>query len=183
MTEATRTGSRFGEAEDEKGWETAMPGMRVLVFFRGDNVRHDRVLVRKVGAPESRQRPEHAASGGRGEYMEVSSFRDDISRVQRSEPMYAFGWSDSLSRFRERLAIATVANPVFLLPWRAAGAGRLDSGVRRLRGSRPGVTQRFVVDDAEPEFGPTVADRRGEFPGFLGSGLRDRGVEVGCSCA
>ena len=97
--------------------------------------------------------------------MEVSSFRDDISRVQRSEPMYAFGRSDSLSRFRERLAIATVANPVSVLPWAASGAGRLDSGLRRLRAGRPGVTQRFVVDDAEPEFGPTVADRRGEFLG------------------
>ena len=66
MTEAKRTGSRFAEAEDEKGWETAMPGIRVLVFFRGDNVGHDRVLVRKVGAPESRQRPEHAALGEAG---------------------------------------------------------------------------------------------------------------------
>ena len=82
--------------------------------------------------------------------MEVSSFREDISRVQRPESICAFGEPVSLSRFRERLAIATVANPVFVLPWRAAGTGRLDSGVRRLRGCRPGVTQRFVVDDAEP---------------------------------
>ena len=55
MTEATRSGSRFAEAEDEDGWDTAMPGTGVLVFYRGDNVGHDRVLVRKVGAPESRQ--------------------------------------------------------------------------------------------------------------------------------
>ena len=88
MTEATRTRSRFAEAEDEEGWETAMPGIRVLVFFRGDNVGHDRVLVRKVGAPESRQRPEHAASGEAGR----SRGSGTISRACNGpEPMYAFG--------------------------------------------------------------------------------------------
>ena len=71
MTEATRTASRSAEAEDEEGWETAMPGTGVLVFYRGDTVGHDRVLVRKVGAPESRQcvvaTPERVGLGG--EYM------------------------------------------------------------------------------------------------------------------
>ena len=178
MTEATRTGSRFAEAEDENGWETAMPGIRVLVFYRGDTVVHDRVLVRKVGAPESRQcvvaTPERVGVGGEymggleglGRYLARATAGADVS----------FWVSDSLSRFRELLAIATLENPVFVLPWAPSGAVRLDSGVPRLRGGRRGVTQRFVVDDAEPELMPTVADRRGEFPwGSLGSGLRDRG--------
>ena len=95
---------------------------------------------------------------------EVSRGRDDISRVQRPESICALGKSVSLGRFRERLEIATLENPVFVLPWAASGAVRLDSGVRRLRGSRRGVTQRFVVDDAGPAFMPTVADRRAEFP-------------------
>ena len=46
------------------------------------------------------------------------------------------------------------------------------------------MTQRLVVDDAEPEFGPTVADRRGEFPGgswVVASAIE--GMEVECSCA
>ena len=135
-----------------------MPGTRVLVFYRGDNVGHDRVLVRKVGAPESRQwvvaTPELVGLGGehmggpegQGRYLAHATARADL-------------------RLWGAFAIATLKNPVFVLPWGASGAGRLDSGVRRLRGSRPGVTQRFVVDDAEPELIPTVADRRGEFPG------------------
>ena len=158
MTEATRTGSRFAEAEDEKGWETAMKGIRVLVFYRGDTVGHDRVLVRKVGANMQLQGREGGVHGGlefQGRYLARATVRADVR----------FWGSDSLSRFRDLLVIATLENPVFVLPWRAVGTGRLDSGVRRLRGCRPGVTQRFVVDDAEPEFKPTVADRRGEFPG------------------
>ena len=115
---------------------------------------------------------------------EVSRGRDDISRVQRPESICAFGESISLGRFRERLVIAALENPVFVLPWAASGAVRLDSGVRRLRGGRRGVTQRFVVDDAEPELMPTVADRRGEFPGgswVVASAIE--GMDVECSCA
>ena len=48
---------------------------------------------------------------------EVSRVRDDISCVQRPESIYAFGKLVSLSRFRELLAIATLENPVFVLPW------------------------------------------------------------------
>ena len=164
-----------------------MPGTRVLVFYRGDNVGHDRVLVRKVGAPESRQwvvaTPELVGLGGehmggpegQGRYLAHATARADL---------YALGRSVSLSRFRELLAIATLENPVFVLLCGASGAVRLDSGVRRLRGSRLGVTQRLVVDDAEPQFGPTVADRGGEFPwGSWAVASAIEGMEVECSCA
>ena len=142
------------------------------------------MLVRKVGAPESGQcvvaTPERVGLGG--EYMGGLEGQGRYLARATAGVDLCLWVSVSLGRFRERLVIATLENPVFVLPWAASGAVRLDSGVRRLRGGRPGVTQRFVVDDAGPEFMPTVADRRGEFSrGFLGSGLRDRGDGRGIS--
>ena len=186
MMEATRTRSRFAEAEDEEGWETAMPGTGVLVFHRGDNVGHDRVLVRKVGAPESRQwvvaTPEHACLGG--EYM--GGLVEQGRHLARATAgvdlrLWGVGQFESLPRASgNRYAGESGVCPALA----ASGAVRLDSGVRRFLGSRPGVTQSFVVDDAEPEFMPTVADRRGEFQGGSWAvAPAIEGMEVECSCA
>ena len=97
-TEVTRTGSRSAEAEDEEVWETAMPGIRVLVFFCGDTVGHDRVF----GAPETRQRPEHAASGEGGRSTWRSRVSGTISRAcngpSRSVRFREVGQFESLPR-------------------------------------------------------------------------------------
>ena len=51
MSGTRRTGPLIAYVEDEEFWKTAMFGIWMLVFDVDDDVWHERMLVRRVGAP------------------------------------------------------------------------------------------------------------------------------------